>query len=1049
MGTTRGAADDLAREVAAETPATFGLERLSLTQLAARTALEPLLTEGVVPGTPLGAEAVAARAAFELNGQQQLEYFHPVAGLPGFARAAARTLRELRLAGIDGRRLAGLSGAGRDLSRLLEAFAGAFADAASVDRAGLFAAAVRGARARPAALHLLLLDVPLEHRAEQAFVEAILDSAARVSATLPAADHRSLAFLSARGAAVDERHDEGRGDLACVRRYLFTPHAPAPRELDGSLEFFSAPGEAREAIEIARRALDAARGGVRFDEMAVIVRSPDSYFGHLDHAFRRAGIPAWFGRGTRRPHPAGRAFLALLACAAERLSAERFAEYLSFGQVPSPGSVQEPWAASADEVVDRLPLAGSDEQEAALASAEREVIDADAPIVAGTLRAPWRWEKLLVEASVIGGGPDRWIRRLDGKARELERQRDEALREDGPDSARAQGLSQVLDQLDRLRGFAVPLVTRLAAWPGRASWGEWLDRFGELAPSVLRTPAPVLRVLADLRPMARVGPIDLEEARRVLADRLLTLEAEPPARRFGRVFVGAPDELRGRQFRIVFVPGLAERLFPRPPREDPLLLDVARRRLDEALSTERERLAGERLLLQLAAGAAAERLVISYPRIELGEARARVPSFYALDLLRAATGRVIDHETLEERARRAGDASLAWPAPSRPETAIDEQEYDLSLLRLLLDAPDRTAVRGHAHYLLKLNDCLRRSVVDRWSRAQPRWSTGDGLTRVTAETVRALSDARLYARAYSLSALQRFGACPYQFFLAAVHRLHPFERPAAIQHLDPLARGSLFHEIQAELLHRLREASRLPVTPDTLDEARAMLDAVAGELCARAHDELVPAVERVWEDETASMRRDLGLWLERLARDGAEWVPVHFEFAFGSVPGRRDPASVADPVALSGGFRLRGAVDLIERHRTTGLLRVTDHKTGRPPDQLDALVVGGGRVLQPVLYGMAAEAALGAPVAAGRLFYSTAAAGFRVHEISLTDAARGAALEVLQVIDRAIERGFLAAAPAADACEWCDFRPVCGPGVHRRVRRKPPDPDLEAVRRLL
>ena len=49
---------------------------------------------------------------------------------------------------------------------------------------------------------------------------------------------------------------------------------------------------------------------------------------------RAPAIPAWFERGTRRPDPAGRAFLALLACAEEHLSARRFAEYLSLGQVP-------------------------------------------------------------------------------------------------------------------------------------------------------------------------------------------------------------------------------------------------------------------------------------------------------------------------------------------------------------------------------------------------------------------------------------------------------------------------------------------------------------------------------------------------------------------------------------------------------------------------------------------------------------------------------------------------------------------------------------------
>jgi hypothetical protein len=61
----------------------------------------------------------------------------------------------------------------------------------------------------------------------------------------------------------------------------------------------------------------------------------------------------------------------------------------------------------------------------------------------------------------------------------------------------------------------VPIINELAAWPAQATWGEWLDRFERLAPRVLRTPAYVLRVLADLRPMAEVGPVDLDEARRV------------------------------------------------------------------------------------------------------------------------------------------------------------------------------------------------------------------------------------------------------------------------------------------------------------------------------------------------------------------------------------------------------------------------------------------------------------------------------------------------------------------------------------------------------
>src|SRR4029077_14152113 len=102
------------------------------------------------------------------------------------------------------------------------------------------------------------------------------------------------------------------------------------------VEVFSAPGESRECVEIARRGLTLARNGIRLDQIAVLLRSPEEYRAHLDEAVARAGIPAHFARGAVRPDPTGRAFYSLLKCAAEGLSARRFAEYLSLGQVPDP-----------------------------------------------------------------------------------------------------------------------------------------------------------------------------------------------------------------------------------------------------------------------------------------------------------------------------------------------------------------------------------------------------------------------------------------------------------------------------------------------------------------------------------------------------------------------------------------------------------------------------------------------------------------------------------------------------------------------------------------
>ena len=1060
VGATRAAADDLARRIALERPATFGVTRLSLTQLAARVAMVSLAAERLTPSTWLGAEAVATRAAFTAARDAALEYFTPVARTPGFPRALARTLEELRLTGIAPAAVQRSPLAGRDLCDLLERFERAFATAGTVDRAELLRSAARLVRTEPVRGTILWLDVAIDHPADWELVEACCAGGDAVMATVPAGETETAARFARLGAAHESLPANTAGDLDSLRRYLFVRDDPPPaRALEGSLEFFSAPGEGRECVEIARRILGHARRGVRFDEMAILVRSPHSYFGLLEHALRRASVPAWFDRGTRRPHPAGRAFLAMLACAAEQLSASRFAEYLSLGQVPSSageatvGRIDDAdadrgWVASRDEALGpQTNDAPADEFADEVRAADDERADAADPVLVGTLRAPWQWEKLLGDAAVIGRTAERWRRRIDGHAAQLARQKEEAGRQDGPESPRARAIELSERQLQHLRDFALPVIEEVAGWPNLASWGEWLDGFERLAPRVLRTPAYVQRVLADLRPMADVGPIDLDEARRVLAARLLTLETDPPARRFGRVFVGTPQQARGRSFRVVFVPGLAERMFPQKPREDPLLLDEARQAIGAAPMVEQQ-VAAERLLLQLAVGAASEQLHVSYPRIELSESRERVPSFYALDLIRAATGALPDHETLEERAREAGNATLAWPAPADPADAIDEQEHDLAVLRQLLDsAPE--AVKGHAHYLLGLNDSLRRSVVARWAHGQPRWSPTDGLIRVTPRTAPILAASRLTARAYSLSALQKFSACPYQFALSAILRLQPLERPEPLQRLDPLTRGSIFHDIQREFFRAMEARGTLPVTVPLLESAGAALNEAVDRVAALAFETLAPAVERVWIDEIASIRRDLLVWLQQLASEGEHWLPKYFELGFGPVPGERDRRSLHDEVTLDGGFRLRGAIDLIEEHRTTGELRVTDHKTGRRPDRLDRTIVGGGSVLQPVLYAMAVEAGLQRKVAYGRLFYCTSAGGFHEHPIPLNDTTRDAGLDVLRVIDRGVSEGFLAAAPAPAACDRCDFQPVCGPDVGRRVARKPQDPlaDLTEMRR--
>jgi len=179
LGASRGAVDDLARAIAVDKGATFGLHRLSFTQLAARLAAAALAVQGQAPASGLGHEAVAARAAFEAAHDEALEYFAPVSNTPGFPKALARTLLELRLAGVASAPLGALRRSGRDLAELLDRVDTLMIEAGTSDRASLFATATKALSPQPSALSpgmvwtampTLLLDVPFDSDAESTFL---------------------------------------------------------------------------------------------------------------------------------------------------------------------------------------------------------------------------------------------------------------------------------------------------------------------------------------------------------------------------------------------------------------------------------------------------------------------------------------------------------------------------------------------------------------------------------------------------------------------------------------------------------------------------------------------------------------------------------------------------------------------------------------------------------------------------------------------------------------------------------------------------------------
>jgi len=1014
-----GAARQLVRRVAARGGAAFGWQTSTLPRLAAQLAAPGLAARGLAVASPLSLEAVAARALHRLRLEGRLGRLTPIGDRPGLARALAATLGELRLAGVEGAAL------DAELRAALAVYVEELARAGLADRAEVLREAnqrkkqetgnrqpATGNRQVP---EVLLVDVEVSGALERGFVATLGDGLV----TVPSGDERSLRELVA---ALPGAEIEALGAVTPAARFaaaLFDGGAAVP---EADVVMLSAPGESRECLELARRVRAEAARGVRFDAMAILLRAPATYRAHLEEALRRAGIPAHFAAGSRRPDPAGRAFLALLACAHEGLSARRFAEYLSLGELPGRDEAPaESWQPPDD------PEAGFDE------------LEPEAEPKASALRAPRHWERLIVEAAVIGGR-DRWARRLAGLLAERERALAAA-----EDDAQAEMLARRCADLARLRDFALPLIDALAALPGSASWGGWLEALSTLASRALRRPERVLAVLAELRPMAEVGPVGLDEVRLVLAPRLADAQVPPPARAAGRLLVAPVEAARGLAFDTVFLPGLAERVFPPKLPSDPLLDDDRRRAL--GLVAAEDRLEGERLKLRLAAGAATRKLVASYPRVDVELARPRVPSLYALELTRARSGVLPSAEELAGAAEREGAARLAWPSPPERDDAVDDTEFDLATVRLGLATPRK----GLARYALEQSPPLHAALRVRHLRERSQWTRADGLVLGDASPPgarAALDEHGLARRAFSATALQKYATCPYQFYLHAVQRLTPFDVPEAIEEIDPLSRGSMLHEILFRAGVALGAAGLAPPPAARLDEARAILDGIIDEVAARWRDLLAPAIPRVWDDGVALARADLREWLRRESESERGWRPSRFELAFGldeHLEGR-DPASRPEPAALECGVALRGAIDLVER-RPDGALRATDYKTGRnrgKPGQ----ITGGAGALQPVLYALALERLFpDAVVVSGRLYFCTHNGGYQEIEVPLDEPARRAAGTVARAIGEAFAQGWFPAAPAPEACGRCDYLPICGPGAEERAgKRKPPIEALVMLR---
>src|SRR5262249_44373143 len=154
--------------------ASFGVHRFTLASLAVEIASPRLATDGYSILSGVAVEALAARATERCRTRGVLRWFDPVARTPGFFRALASTVSELRANSVELQQLADSGPAGADLAELVREYESALNETRVADLALIYRTA-SGESSRYRDLPLVLLDAAPVSALERRFIASLVE----------------------------------------------------------------------------------------------------------------------------------------------------------------------------------------------------------------------------------------------------------------------------------------------------------------------------------------------------------------------------------------------------------------------------------------------------------------------------------------------------------------------------------------------------------------------------------------------------------------------------------------------------------------------------------------------------------------------------------------------------------------------------------------------------------------------------------------------------------------------------------------------------------
>ncbi len=640
-------------------------------------------------------------------------------------------------------------------------------------------------------------------------------------------------------------------------------------------------------------------------------------------------------------------------------------------------------------------------------------------------------------------------------------------------------------QISLLENIMKVLSNDLSSLPERASWSVMSRQIARILQSYIHIPPEeeerdrslMNKILGLLSTLRVLDYGDEEITQELFIDTFLEAcrqEGMPLGlKNGGGVRVLDAMSARGLSFRVLFVLGINEKVFPRSISEEPFLRDHVRRRLTEVLGNHiPEKLRGfeeERLLFYLLLNAAEERLYLLYERSD-ESGKPKVLSHYLMDIIQKIEGMSAPEADSIERQKIYvprgikeklcnKESRLLTPKEAGVRMAFDRINPTgfMKVLGMDHEAFDRAQRASHSlegyHSTLTAYDGIVGEVSLWWNRQAPR--------------------------GFSPTALEIFGNCPFQFFIKKVLGLESLEEPEYGEMIAAMDVGNLCHNILRDFHHYLIRtkyfATRSPeISPE------ALLHRVAQENFHDMELRLPIPYPILWEtkkEEILIQLKRFVVW-DMLHLEQTGYVPTYIEKGVrlplaGDSPGHAPAFCMEEKVPA---ITFKGKIDRIdikgEKDGDDICFRVIDYKSGKAPQENLLKSAIRGQKLQLPFYIVMAERLLSEEINRKHLHQGATKleeAAF-LYLLQNTDPGAGQEgilgksikgdewrkiekhfWETVKAFLHDIRNGIFPISPTDDLqkCAWCDFSTACRRGFQPLQFRLERDSRLEKYREII